>query len=81
VVAERDHVGAGLEHLVGELRGDPDAVGEILPVQDARVDAQLVFERRQALLDRTAARDADDVCNEKKSQGESVAAVRSSIVT
>ena len=35
VVAERDHVGAGREQLVGELRRDPAPVGRVLAVDDA----------------------------------------------
>ena len=35
VVAERDHVRARGEEALGELRRDPDAVGDVLAVQDA----------------------------------------------
>jgi hypothetical protein len=69
-----------LEHPVGELRRDADAVGEVLAVEDAEVGAQLLAQAAQSLFDRTPARDADDVGNEKDSQGRvSVAAGRSSI--
>ena len=56
VVAERDHVGAGGEQPLGELRRDPDAVGRVLAVHDAEADAELLAQRRQPLLDRPPAR-------------------------
>jgi hypothetical protein len=34
VVAERDRVDAGGEQLVGDLRGDADAAGDVLAVDD-----------------------------------------------
>jgi hypothetical protein len=42
VVAQRDHVRAGGEQALGELRRDPDAVGGVLAVQDAEADAKLL---------------------------------------
>jgi hypothetical protein len=65
VIAERDRVGARLEHLVRELRRDPDAVGEVLAVEDAEAGAQLLLQRRQAFFHRTPAGHADDVGNKK----------------
>jgi hypothetical protein len=44
VVAERDHVRTRREQLVRELRRDPDAVGDVLAVDDADVDAKLLAE-------------------------------------
>jgi hypothetical protein len=44
VVAERDRVGARGEQPVGELRCDPDAVGDVLAVDDADVGAELLSE-------------------------------------
>jgi hypothetical protein len=44
VVAERDHVGAGLEQLVGVLGRDPDAARGVLAVDDHEVGAQLTAE-------------------------------------
>jgi hypothetical protein len=82
VVAERDHVGTRGEQLVGELAGDAGSVGDVLPVDDAQVGAQLVAQAVQALLDGAAARDAEDVGEEEESQlRTSDAAERSSIET
>jgi hypothetical protein len=75
VVAERDNVRARLEQPARELRRDPDAVGDVLAVQDAEVGAELGPQPRQPLLDRPPARAADDVPDEEDPQGsESVAA-------
>jgi hypothetical protein len=46
VVAERDHVGARGEQLVGELAGDAGAVGDVLAVDDAEVSADLCAQCR-----------------------------------
>ena len=80
VVAERDHVRAGGEEALGQLRRDPDAVGDVLAVQDAERDAELVAQARQARLDRAAAGRADHVSDEEDLQREttSVAAGRTS---
>jgi hypothetical protein len=82
VIAERDRVHADLEHAVCKLRRDPDAVSEVLAVQDDDIGAQLFAKRRKALFEGATARDADGVGNEQNSQGSvSVAAGRSSIET
>ena len=82
VVAERDHVGARREQPVGELRGDAGAVGDVLAVDDADVGVELLAQRGQAFLDGAPAGDAEDICEEEKSQFRtSVAAGRSSIET
>ncbi len=39
VVAERDHVDAGGEQLIGDLRGDSEAAGHVLAVDDDEVRA------------------------------------------
>src|SRR5919204_4462516 len=70
VVAERDHVGARGEEPLREPRRDPDPVGDVLAVQDAEFDAELVPEARQALLDRPPAGRTDDVGDEEDPQGE-----------
>jgi hypothetical protein len=44
VVSERDHVGARGEDLVRKLRGQPHAVGGVLPVHDAKGCADLLAE-------------------------------------
>jgi hypothetical protein len=68
VVAERDHVGAGLQQPRRELRRDPDAVGRVLAVEDAEGDAELLLQAGEALLDRTPPRRADDVADEQDLQ-------------
>jgi len=74
VVAERDHVGARREQLLRELRREADAVGDVLSVQDAEVDAELRAERPEAVLDRAPAGNADDVSDEEEDQGSESAA-------
>jgi hypothetical protein len=82
VIAERHHVGAGAQELVGELRGDARAVRDVLAVDDAEVDVELLPERVQAFLDGTPAGDAEDVREKEESQFRtSDAAGRSSIDT
>jgi len=82
VVAERDHVCARSEQLVGELRGNAGAVGDVLAVDDAEVRAELVAQAPKAIFDRAPAGDAEDVREEEESQFRtSVAAGRSSIET
>jgi hypothetical protein len=68
VVAERDHVGAGGEQLVGELAGDARTVGGVLAVDDAAVGAQLLAQPRQPFLDGAPAGDAEDVREEEDPQ-------------
>jgi hypothetical protein len=82
VVTQRDHVGAGREQLLGELRSDAGAVGDVLAVDDADVRLELVAQPGQAFFDRAPAGDAEDIREEEKSQlRTSVAAGRSSIET
>jgi hypothetical protein len=68
VVAERDHVGPGSQQGVGELRGDPRSVGDVLAVDDAEVGVELIAQRRQALLQRTSSGNPEDVGEEKELQ-------------
>jgi hypothetical protein len=68
VVAERHDVGACTEELVGKLRRDARTVGDVLAVDDADVDAELVAETGQPFLDRSPPRDAEDVGQEEESQ-------------
>ena len=68
VVPERDDVRAGGEQTVGELAGDACAVGDVLAVDDAHVDAELVAQRRQALLDREPPGRAEHVREEEDPQ-------------
>jgi hypothetical protein len=69
VVPERDHVGAGCENPLRELAREPAPVRGVLAVDDAEADAELLAQARQALLERTAPRYAEDVGDEEKSQG------------
>ena len=67
MIAERDHIDAGCEHLVRELGRDADAVREVLAVEDAEIRVQLVAQRRKALLDGAPAGHTDRVCDEEDS--------------
>ncbi len=66
VIAESDHVGAGVEDLGGRLLGDPYTTGGVLAVDDDQVGAvlgtQLGHRRRQPC----ATGLADDVPYEKE---------------
>jgi hypothetical protein len=68
VVAEGDHICAGAQEPVRELRRDPRAVRHVLAVHDADVGSELVAQLRQPSLDRVAAGDAEDVGEEENSQ-------------
>jgi hypothetical protein len=68
VVAQGDDVGAGVEQAVGELRRDACPVGDVLAVDDAEVDVQLLAQPGQLLLDCPTPRDAEDVGEEEDSQ-------------
>jgi hypothetical protein len=82
VIPERDRVGSGGEQFLGELGRDPDAVGDVLAVDDREVGLELVTQRRQPFLDRPAPRDTDYVGDEEEPQGRlKVVAPRASIET
>jgi hypothetical protein len=82
VVAEGHDVRAGVQQPVGELARDACAVGDVLAVDDADVGTELVAQSRQALLDRSTPRDAEDVGEEEDPQlRTSAVAGRSSIDT
>jgi hypothetical protein len=82
VVAERKHVRAGGEQLLGELRGQTPAVRGVLGVDDAERDVELLLERREPLLDRAPPRGAEDVREEEDPQdSENVAAGRTTSET
>jgi hypothetical protein len=68
VVTESHDVRARAEQLVGELAGDARTVRDVLAVDDADVDAELLAERGQPPFDREPSRRAEDVCEEEKSQ-------------
>jgi len=69
VVAERDHVRAGREQLVRELRRDPDTVRDVLPVRDHEVQVELFPQPWQPLLDRPQTGPAVHVRDEEDLQG------------
>jgi hypothetical protein len=69
VVSERDHVGAGGEDLLRDLRSDAEAVGSVLAVDGAEVDAELLAEVRQQSFDRAGARCSVDVGDEEELYG------------
>ncbi len=73
MVAERDRVRAGGEQPVGQARRDPDPVRDVLAVDDADVDPELLAETGQEAFDRVAAGPADDVADEEDAHGRSVA--------
>jgi hypothetical protein len=74
VVSQCDHVRTGREQALGELGRQPSAVGGVLAVDDAERDAQLVAQVGKAPLQRAPPRGAEDVCDEKDSQGTAAAA-------
>ena len=68
VVAERDRVRARRKQLVGELAGDARAVGDVLAVDDAEVDVELLAQAGQPLLDREPAGRSEHICEEEDPQ-------------
>ena len=79
MIAERHDVGAGRKQLVRELRRDSGAVGDVLAVDDAEVDAELFAQRAEPLLDSATAGRAEHVGDEEDLQlSESVATGRTS---
>ena len=68
MIAERDHVRAGGEQSLRQLRRDPDAVGRVLAVEDAEGDAELLLQPRQPFLDGPPPGCADDVPDEEDLQ-------------
>jgi hypothetical protein len=69
VVAQCDRVRARGEEPTGEPRRDPDPVGDVLPVDDAGVDAELLPQAGEPLLEGLPAGCADDVRDEEDAQG------------
>jgi hypothetical protein len=65
VVAERDHVHAGGEQLVGVLGSDPDPAGRVLPVGDDEVELELLPQAGQQLAQRAPSGGGDDVADEE----------------
>jgi hypothetical protein len=67
-VAERDHVGSRAEQPLGDLGGDPAAVGCVLAVDDAEAGAELLAQAGEARLERPPAGGAEDVRDEEEFQ-------------
>jgi hypothetical protein len=65
VVAQRDRVDAGGEHLLGDLRRDAQATGGVLAVDDDECGLVALAQRRQAVEQRAPADAADDVTGEQ----------------
>jgi hypothetical protein len=63
VIAGRDEVDPGGEHLVGRLAREPEAAGGIFAVGDHDVDVVLFANERQMFGERLATGGADDVGN------------------
>src|SRR5262249_30333794 len=69
VIPERDHIRPGAEYRVRELRCDPDAVRDVLAVDDAEVDVALVANRAKVFLDRPSSGAAEHIGDEEDPQG------------
>jgi len=69
VVPQRDRIHAHSEELVGEARGDSDAVRGVFAVHDADVDCELFPHPGKERFQRTSARCAHDVGDEEDAQG------------
>src|SRR5262249_43149 len=67
-VPERDHVGAGGQDPLRDLRGDAAAVGSLLPVDDREVGPELLAQRPELRLDGPAARRPEHVRDEEDPQ-------------
>ena len=68
VVAERDHIDAGREQLVGDLRRDPEPAGDVLAVDDDERRVVALAQQRQHAQQRPATGRADQVAAEKDSR-------------
>ena len=65
MVAERDHVDAGGEQLVGDLGGDAEPAGDVLAVDDDEVGRVGARAARAAAQQRAPAEPADEVTEEQ----------------
>ena len=65
VVAERDRVDSSREQLVGGLRRDSQAAGDVLAVDDNERRPQALAQQRQALEQRPAPDAADEIADEQ----------------
>jgi hypothetical protein len=64
VVAGGEDVGAEVEELVGDLRGEAEAAGGVLRVDDGELDVVGLADVADVLADDAAARAAEDVADE-----------------
>ena len=69
VVAERDDVDAGGEQLVGDLRRDPDAAGDVLAVDDDERRRVALAQRGEQAEERPSPEPADEVSDEEDGRG------------
>src|SRR6185312_5110282 len=70
MVAGRDEVDTGREHLVRGLLGEPEAARSILAVRDNAVNAVLLTRKREMLLQRLAPGSPDNIAdNEQVDRG------------
>jgi len=63
VIAGRDEVDPGREHLIGGLARESEAAGGVLAVGDHDVDVVLFADEREMFSERLATGSADDVGN------------------
>ncbi len=68
VVAGGEHVGAHVEDLLGELRGQAEASGGIFGVDDGEVDRVRLADVADVLADDFASRAAEDVADKEDVQ-------------
>jgi hypothetical protein len=68
VVAGGEDVGAEVEELVGDLRGEAEAAGGVLRVDDGELDVVGLADVADVLADDAAARAAEDVADEEDVQ-------------
>jgi hypothetical protein len=68
MVAGRDEIDAGGEHVVGGLFGEPEPAGGVLPVGDYRIDVVLLAGEAEVLGEDLAARRTDDVADDQNGE-------------
>src|SRR5258708_26867817 len=69
MIAGGKHVGAELEEVIGDPRGDTESAGGVLRVDDGEVDRVSLADVANVLRDDFASRAAEDVADEKNVQG------------
>jgi hypothetical protein len=68
VIAERDRVDPGGEQLVGDLRRDPEAAGDVLGIDDDERRRVALAQQWQAVEQRAPPEPADDVSDEQNAR-------------